>query len=366
MSDHLNKLAAVHLRQQAVLQPRLAARFESLPLPEAVATPPTEFSSDVPATEDNMSEPPAQPRLVSPALERRVPVSQSSMPQTPDTVPHAAAEVPPLPITAEQLSVSAPTPTTEIRSEPSMRSIGPEQRQGLEPNPEVPTQPFDGPDKPVTPRVTDRSVAGNHHAPDVSVASPVSHGLDNSANTVRPITSTIRRENLVEQSELDADPRTEVQPRQPQPTGPGQSDTGWLPAQMAKHQSSGMSLAPPTGSQAVVPAVLMSTPHGPVAADPPVLMSTPHSSVAADPPATGPALATLEPQTLAPVMTRPSEPAQAEPVRPTIRVTIGRIEVRAVTPPPRPQPVTQATPRSRYRPKLSLQDYLAQRHGGGR
>ncbi|MDX1546713.1 MAG: hypothetical protein R3247_06985 [Rhodothermales bacterium] len=41
-----------------------------------------------------------------------------------------------------------------------------------------------------------------------------------------------------------------------------------------------------------------------------------------------------------------------------IRVRIGRVEVRAVSPPQRPAPPPRAAPR---RPALSLDDYLKQR-----
>ncbi len=51
-----------------------------------------------------------------------------------------------------------------------------------------------------------------------------------------------------------------------------------------------------------------------------------------------------------------------EPPAPTIRVAIGRIEVRAVTPPPE-QPAWRETP-ARPGPLLSLDDYLKQRNGG--
>jgi hypothetical protein len=62
-------------------------------------------------------------------------------------------------------------------------------------------------------------------------------------------------------------------------------------------------------------------------------------------------------------MAERGRPAAAEPSsrRPTIRVTIGRVEVRAVlqgTPPPQPAA-------ARRGPALSLDDYLARRNGGG-
>lgn len=54
----------------------------------------------------------------------------------------------------------------------------------------------------------------------------------------------------------------------------------------------------------------------------------------------------------------------AEPVPPVIQVTIGRVEVRAVTPPrPAPPPIPVARPRA---PTLSLDDYLKQRGEGRR
>jgi hypothetical protein len=57
----------------------------------------------------------------------------------------------------------------------------------------------------------------------------------------------------------------------------------------------------------------------------------------------------------------PDVPAQ-EPPAPTIRVNIGRIEVRAIMPPPTP-PARREMP-ARSSPTLSLDDYLKQRNGG--
>ncbi len=75
----------------------------------------------------------------------------------------------------------------------------------------------------------------------------------------------------------------------------------------------------------------------------------------------------LGPPQLRPYLTSPLASAQhasaAQPQAPTIRVNIGRIEVRAVTP-----PATLASPFTRRRsgPQLSLEDYLKQRNGGRR
>ena len=56
--------------------------------------------------------------------------------------------------------------------------------------------------------------------------------------------------------------------------------------------------------------------------------------------------------------------AAPEPPAPTIRVAIGRIEVRAIMPPPA-TPTRQTAPTT-PRPELSLDDYLKQRNGGQR
>jgi len=62
----------------------------------------------------------------------------------------------------------------------------------------------------------------------------------------------------------------------------------------------------------------------------------------------------------------PQEPRVAAPEssEPAIRVTIGRIEVRAITPPP--MPPAQRTAPARPGPELSLDDYLKQHNGGQR
>ena len=63
----------------------------------------------------------------------------------------------------------------------------------------------------------------------------------------------------------------------------------------------------------------------------------------------------------------PQEPRVAAPESsaPAIRVTIGRIEVRAITPPPPMPPVPRTAP-ARPGPELSLDDYLKQHNGGQR
>ena len=63
----------------------------------------------------------------------------------------------------------------------------------------------------------------------------------------------------------------------------------------------------------------------------------------------------------------PQEPRVAAPEasEPAIQVTIGRVDVRAITPPPPMPPVLRTAP-ARPGPKLSLDDYLKQHNGGQR
>ncbi len=69
------------------------------------------------------------------------------------------------------------------------------------------------------------------------------------------------------------------------------------------------------------------------------------------------------------VVPQPPEPPHAAPRierRPSVRVTIGRVEVQAA-PPSAPPPLPTPRPaRPRYRPAMTLSDYLEQRNGGKR
>jgi hypothetical protein len=78
------------------------------------------------------------------------------------------------------------------------------------------------------------------------------------------------------------------------------------------------------------------------------------------------ASSTVRPQLNGDGERHPREPhvVAPEPPEPTIRVNIGRIEVRAHMPPP--PPATQRSKPARLGPKLSLDDYLNQRNRGQR
>lgn len=91
-------------------------------------------------------------------------------------------------------------------------------------------------------------------------------------------------------------------------------------------------------------------------------------TVRSAPPAVAPLVApgVVRPQLNDELERGPREPrvAAPEPPAPTIRVAIGRIEVRAITRPPAPP--TQRTAPARPGSALSLDDYLKQRNGGRR
>jgi hypothetical protein len=66
----------------------------------------------------------------------------------------------------------------------------------------------------------------------------------------------------------------------------------------------------------------------------------------------------VEPRVPAPA---PTEPLMTSAPLPTIRVTIGRLEVRAITPPVPQKPSATQVPRA---PLLTLDEYLKQRNEG--
>jgi|GEM_PF-2569363 len=87
---------------------------------------------------------------------------------------------------------------------------------------------------------------------------------------------------------------------------------------------------------------------------------TTHVRPAVAEPVTPPLITTQARQRLASsndLRANPESPA----LPPTIRITIGRVEVRALV-----SPAPQAKPRATHTPKLSLDDYLRTRNGGNR
>jgi len=77
-----------------------------------------------------------------------------------------------------------------------------------------------------------------------------------------------------------------------------------------------------------------------------------------------PGMGAIAPRLAEPAASMPPPTAQARQA-PAIRVTIGRVEVRAVAPAASPAPTAASrTERGRRRPGLSLDEYLARRKGG--
>ena len=70
-----------------------------------------------------------------------------------------------------------------------------------------------------------------------------------------------------------------------------------------------------------------------------------------------PVQATLTPHLPRPTVLEPAQPSVSKPAEPVVHVTIGRVEIRAVSTPPSPK---RAAP---SKPALSLSDYLQRRNG---
>lgn len=139
----------------------------------------------------------------------------------------------------------------------------------------------------------------------------------------------------------------------PEPEGPGRGqarEASPAPQSYTKNSAS----APYRVGAGLVPALVS-----------PVLVSS-SQSTASDQvePLLPPAYTPIQSRRMeSPAAGKRAETQRAEPpAPPTIRVTIGRIEVRAVTPAPPVAPAPVRTPRAA--PALSLEDYLKQRNGG--
>jgi hypothetical protein len=116
--------------------------------------------------------------------------------------------------------------------------------------------------------------------------------------------------------------------------------------------------APPTPTIASPPALAPTADAAMPESTRPLTRAEAPTAQAADPVA---ALPSLRAASASPIAPQFPAAALQPPAPPTIRVTIGRIEVRAITPPARPAP--RATSERRG-PALSLDGYLKRRNGG--
>jgi len=189
----------------------------------------------------------------------------------------------------------------------------------------------------------DASVGTGHGTIDAGVAEPRGEGLEPRGAT--PVCPVAERESspppmpeptlLVPQPRRAASDETPIEPRY----GPAMPSPAGEPE------------APP------VREMRRATPVNPVADGESSPRPTPESTLLVPQPRRASSDDTpIEPWHVPPM----SAPEREPDTRPTVRVTIGRVEVRAVMP-PQPMPAKRPPPTSR----LSLGDYLKQRNRGG-
>jgi hypothetical protein len=345
MSDYLSSLAARTLRREPAGEPRRAQMFEprretpdspfieevreGLPGAETfeggaaeTPTPPAPHTPTAPAVyelgEGKGNEPRAQsPHHPAPA---KPPHVEGDKPEPAFHEPPRHAEAPRPPASAQLLN----TPHGALESEAAGRPPAPPEVKGLP------------------------------QAQLAAPSSPVGVFAEDVADTSRPLAPS-------------AQSATQVPPA----TDPGEASARTLRADVFDE-----------GGREQAPAVVLRPPVEPDAARPESKGSTTVAGmeVVAQPSSRPPEA--VAPAEVRPVLARPSTPtarattlpaqagqaappsreadAQAPPQPPTIEVTIGRIEVRAVTPPPAPAP----PPQRQAPPKMSLDDYLRAQSGG--
>ncbi len=232
----------------------------------------------------------------------------------------------------------APAPAAdEPRPEPSPRSPSPlEGDVGLPPQP-----PPTADDRPPGPRRAPRAAQAAETMPEANPAPiprpPALFSLPSRAAEVAPtepppaMPTSVTPRRVEEMAEPDTGRLAPLVPRVPVAPRPGPADSN-EPLEGPTRQ--------PTVAEAAIAADTVAQPAQPPLMPPPAYL------------------------TPAPPQTPAGSPAVPSPPQPpVIRVTIGRIEVRAVTPPPIAPPAPRPAPRP---PSLSLDDYLKERRGGRR
>jgi len=356
MGDYLSNLVSRHLGQAKVVRPRPQALFEPPPATDREAAAPGQHARQptgqpVPTTPQPIGTRP-EGSLIQPASGPVEPVpSQLSRQGVPKRPGPGELTLPPV-ATGDRTDVMARRgrPTSEAIPRPGV----PEQatvpgaplspiRHPLEPRPMpgvVATRPY------ITPRIEPATQPPSQSAamPEPTPTTPQPTGtrpegslIQPASGPVEPVPSQLSRRGVPKQpgpGELTLPPvatggRTDVMARRGRPTSeaipqPGVPEQATVPGAPLSPTSPPLEPRPMQGAVAARPLI------------------TPRIEPATQPP--GRSAATPEPA-------------------PTIRVTIGRVEVRAITPPA--PPVARPKP-ARTGPTLSLDDYLQQRSRGQR
>ena len=316
MGDFLTRLSERTLGTVSVAQPLIAPMF-------APETATSEWDSEAPAVRSPSARP-TQPPRHEPTGRREVqgnvaPTTSKRRQEMPDTGsdPHPPGEARSSEVTFRQEDRRDPAPVESPRRMPESSHLGmserperetssekEERREPFQPtarHPEAPTEPLRRADLPPPGAIS----TSQDVLPESSPVSPSSAEGESGQVVFRPVRT------LVDQGGVSGS--------RPSPETQAASDSAELGPRATP--------APPEPSD--VPHQI--TPH----VVPPRLENYPERG------------------------SREQRVAASE--EPTIRVAIGRIEVRAVTPPPAPRP----TP-ARPGPSLSLDAYLQQRNGGRR
>jgi|GEM_PF-1894586 len=337
MSDFLGKLVTMVIHPGTGVRPRLPGRFEPQHLALAGAldivvaddvgheapipsTQPAQFpddlaapSADAPTPGDRRHDPPTPSITPSPAPDKSHPAARLSQPRQPATAsPEAAPEPPTVPTRFSPALHPTPKPPTVAR----------EQRPGS-PDETGRLSPASTPD-------SSAAVKGSAEPHLTLERRPVER---ESARTHPP---TAAPAILPEASEIRS-PSTPESPASARPTAPTVEP---FPLESATHPAVSTLSRPQIES--AIPEMAQMPPPEPLLGR-------------AD------GRATVDPHFTEPMATAPSRRADASQA-PTIRVTIGRIEVRATLPPAPPEHPQPA----RRQPALPLDQYLQRRNEGKR
>lgn len=301
MRDYLSNLVRRSLNLAEVVRPRPITLFEPLPATDRLAT---DHHADTETVEEELAYSQVMPAFSVPVF------SLIGRQERPDDLPTTPSQHARQPI-AQQLRPPAPIIPQSTGTKPEHPLI----------------QPAPGPAK----------SAPSPLAPPPAETRPTLHPSRPRPGSLKPVPSQLSLQELSRRpgpGELTSPPvathsKTDTMARQGRPTlepapRPGVIEQATVPGAPLSPTISPLEPRPIQGAVAAPPHI------------------TPHIESATHPPG--------------------QSAAMPEPT-PTIRVTIGRIEVRAITPlaPPAPRPT-----RTKTGPVLSLDDYLKQRNGGGR
>ena len=343
MSDYLSSLVARSLRREPACEPRRAQMFEPRQETPGASLAAEAAGAGLPGTEMFEEVTPDKLQKQSP-LQIPLPPSQTSHPRTSEDAP-AVAEQPPRstsPVEAVHEAMPAPTEVSGVK--PASHDMHDVKLMLQTPPPHVNAASPDS-ERVVTPAVSTEEVPRARPSTPTVNTSPASPSRLLSATAVEQsesLSRSVRVAAVDEESREETPPverRLAAEPRAGRLESEGRTtvvDLEVVP-QPRKSPASTVRAVTTTEARPVAEARLIGAQPQPANARGEALSPSPQH-----------------------VASRDGGAERAEQPPPTIEVTIGRIEVRAVTPPapPQQQRVRQSPP------KMSLDDYLRANSGG--